>query len=113
MLQEERRLVAPDQASALDAFLASLDACIATERDFTLVLDDPAGNSYVERPDESDAAELKEERYERSRAQAESIGLSLGAESTDAQVMRAVVSRCSCSKAIGLSLGTDGASPNA
>ena len=34
MLQEERRLGAPDQASALDAFLASLHACIAIERDF-------------------------------------------------------------------------------
>ena len=79
MLQEERRRVAPDQASALDGFLANLDACLASEQGFTLVLDDPAGNSYVERPDESDAAELKEERYERSRAQAESIGLSLGA----------------------------------
>ncbi len=79
MLQEERRRVAPQQASALDDFLANLDSCIAADRDFTLVLDDPAGNSYVERPEESDAAELREERYERSAAQAESIGLSLGA----------------------------------
>ena len=84
MLQDERRKAAPDQAAALDGFLANLDCCIASDRDFTMVLDDPAGNSYVERPDDSDAAELREERYERTHAQAESIGLSLGAQASDA-----------------------------
>ena len=74
--------MAPEQAKALDGFLASLDACIATDRPFSLVLDDPAGNSYVEHPEDSDAAELREERYERTAAQAESIGLSLGAGAT-------------------------------
>ena len=103
MLQEERRLVAPDQASALDAFLANLDACIATERDFTLVLDDPAGNSYVERPDVRDAAELREERYERSWAQAESIGLSLGADgaSTNTEVMVAAIENVHVASPLG------------
>ncbi len=38
VLQEERRAVDPGTAAALDAFLARLDACIAVEQPYTLIL---------------------------------------------------------------------------
>ncbi len=38
VLQEERRAADPGTAAALDAFLTRLDACIAVERPFTLIL---------------------------------------------------------------------------
>ena len=58
----------------MDAFLARLDACAAGEAAFTLVLDDPAGNSYVEAGAGADAA-LALERYERTPEQARGIAL--------------------------------------
>lgn len=46
------------------------------ERPFTLVLDDPAGNSFVESPSSAEHDPLLSlERYERSAAQAAAIGL--------------------------------------
>ena len=38
LLQEERRGQDPETAAALDAFLARLDACIAVEESYTLIL---------------------------------------------------------------------------
>ena len=57
------------QGAAVGEFLARLDACAAGEAAFTLVLDDPAGNSYVEAGAGADAA-LALERYERTPEQA-------------------------------------------
>lgn len=50
LLQEERRAADPATAKLIDDFLAKLDACQQGDRDFTVLLDDPAGNSYVESP---------------------------------------------------------------
>ena len=50
LLQEERRAADPATAKLIDDFLAKLDACQQGETDFTVLLDDPAGNSYVESP---------------------------------------------------------------
>ncbi|XP_057436587.1 uncharacterized protein LOC130729000 [Lotus japonicus] len=49
-LQEERRKVAPETAEALDQFLAKLRACATGESSFTFIVDDPAGNSFIENP---------------------------------------------------------------
>lgn len=58
-------------------FLGSLDAICAGKLGVTIILDDPAGNSYVQSL--SDDAELdkqlKIERYERSFEQNEEMGL--------------------------------------
>ena len=62
------------QGAAVDAFLARLDACAAGEVAFSLVLDDPAGNSYVEAGTGPDAA-LALERYERTPEQARGAAL--------------------------------------
>ena len=42
-VQDQRRVVDPTTAAAVEAFLEKLDACIAAERDFHLIIDDPAG----------------------------------------------------------------------
>lgn len=58
-------------------FLGSLDSIVAGTLSITLILDDPAGNSYVQSL--SDDAELdkqlKIERYERTFEQNEEMGL--------------------------------------
>ena len=51
--QVVRRAVDPDTAGKIDAFLALLRACAAGEDSalpFTVVLDDPSGNSFLENP---------------------------------------------------------------
>ena len=62
-------VIAKAQGAAVEAFLARLDACAAGEAAFTLALDDPAGNSYVEAGAGADAA-LALEHYERTPEQA-------------------------------------------
>ena len=50
LLQEERRAADPATAKLIDEFLDKLDSCTQGDTDFTVVVDDPAGNSYVESP---------------------------------------------------------------
>lgn len=50
LLQEERRLADAATAKLIDDFLEKLDRCTQGDQDFTVVVDDPAGNSYVESP---------------------------------------------------------------
>lgn len=58
-------------------FLDQLDEATAGNTPFTLVLDDPAGNSFVQSlaDDYKDDASLKIERYTRSFDQNEELGL--------------------------------------
>ncbi|GAQ90149.1 hypothetical protein KFL_006060030 [Klebsormidium nitens] len=49
-LQAERRDADPTMAAALDTFLGQLDAAAEGRRAFTVVLDDPTGNSFIENP---------------------------------------------------------------
>ncbi|GMP23945.1 hypothetical protein CsSME_00001373 [Camellia sinensis var. sinensis] len=61
-LQEERKVhvplqpifcfseVDPQSAEAIDRFLPKLRACAKGESSFTIILDDPAGNSFIENP---------------------------------------------------------------
>ena len=50
LLQEERRAADPTTAKLIDDFLAKLDSCQQGKKDFTVIVNDPAGNSYVESP---------------------------------------------------------------
>ncbi len=50
LLQDERKAADPTTAKLIDDFLAKLDSCQQGERDFTVIVNDPAGNSYVESP---------------------------------------------------------------
>lgn len=42
--------VAPDTAEAINAFLKKLRSFAAGDASFTFILDDPAGNSFIENP---------------------------------------------------------------
>lgn len=42
--------MAPETAEAIDQFLVKLRACATGESSFMFVLDDPAGNSFIENP---------------------------------------------------------------
>ncbi|KAL8158910.1 hypothetical protein V2J09_000447 [Rumex salicifolius] len=47
-LQEERRKVDPQMAEAIDRIILKLKACARADSSFTFILDDPAGNSFIE-----------------------------------------------------------------
>ncbi|XP_058209090.1 uncharacterized protein LOC131322015 isoform X2 [Rhododendron vialii] len=49
-LQETRKKVNPETAEAIGHFLLKLKAYANAESPFTLILDDPAGNSFIENP---------------------------------------------------------------
>ncbi|KAI3824395.1 hypothetical protein L1987_05853 [Smallanthus sonchifolius] len=49
-LQEERKKVDPQTAEAIDEFIPKLRACATGTSSFTFILDDPAGNSFIENP---------------------------------------------------------------
>ncbi|KAL5728903.1 hypothetical protein ACHQM5_001930 [Ranunculus cassubicifolius] len=74
-LQEERKKVDPERAEALDQFLIKLKSCVNGDVEFTFVLDDPSGNSFIENPfaPASDLA-LTITYYERTPEQQESLG---------------------------------------
>lgn len=76
-LQPERRAANPEAGAAIDAFLAKLDAAAASEAAFTLVLDDPAGNSGVESAGPGDPL-VSVVYYDRTPEQAAACGLKPG-----------------------------------
>ena len=84
-LQEVRRRVDPTGAAKIDEFCARLDACCLGEQGFTLVLDDPAGNSFIETPEGKldDDPQLVVEKYERTKEQREELGLLVSDDELD------------------------------
>ncbi|XP_040869059.1 zinc finger protein ZPR1 isoform X5 [Glycine max] len=78
-LQEERKKVAPETAEAIDQFLVKLRACAKGESAFTFILDDPAGNSFIENPfAPSSDPSLTIKFYERTPEQQASLGYLVG-----------------------------------
>lgn len=74
-LQEERKKVDPHKAEAIDQFLIKLRAYAAGDSPFTLILDDPAGNSFIENPfAPSPDPSLTIKFYERTPEQQASLG---------------------------------------
>ncbi|ERN20325.1 zinc finger protein ZPR1 isoform X1 [Amborella trichopoda] len=74
-LQEERRKVDPETAEALDRFLIKLKSCAEGNVPFTFILDDPAGNSFIENlfaPSSDPALTVK--FYDRTPEQQASLG---------------------------------------
>ncbi|XP_022892473.1 zinc finger protein ZPR1-like isoform X2 [Olea europaea var. sylvestris] len=83
-LQEERKKVDPQTAEAIDQFLVKLRACATGDSPFALILDDPAGNSFIENPlAPSPDPLLTMQAYERSREQVASLGYLEGEPSTE------------------------------
>lgn len=66
-----------DKAEKLECFLKKIDEIIECKRQVTLILDDPAGNSYIQSLGDDDAPDdrLKITRYERNFEQNEELGL--------------------------------------
>nr|ABF70002.1 zinc finger (ZPR1 type) family protein [Musa acuminata] len=57
-LQEERKKVDPVTAEAIDEFLTKLRSLVSGNAAFTFILDDPAGNSFIENPTKEQQASL-------------------------------------------------------
>ncbi|CAL1352629.1 unnamed protein product [Linum trigynum] len=74
-LQDERRKVNPETAEAIDQFLSKLRACARGDSSFTIILDDPAGNSFIENPcAPSPDPALNIKFYDRTPEQQASLG---------------------------------------
>ncbi|GJS77844.1 zinc finger protein ZPR1-like protein isoform X1 [Tanacetum coccineum] len=74
-LQDERKKIDPQTAEAIDEFILKLRACAAGNSSFTFILDDPAGNSFVENPyAPSPDPSLTIDFYERTPEQTASLG---------------------------------------
>eukprot|EP01122_Echinamoeba_exundans_P016849 TRINITY_DN8673_c0_g1_i1.p1 TRINITY_DN8673_c0_g1~~TRINITY_DN8673_c0_g1_i1.p1 ORF type:complete len:461 (+),score=66.40 TRINITY_DN8673_c0_g1_i1:103-1485(+) len=74
-LQPERKKANPEQADTIDLFIAKLMKIIKCESEFTFILEDPAGNSYIESFPGNLDANLKFEHYERSDYQDGLLGI--------------------------------------
>jgi zinc finger protein len=75
--QEERRAAAPSVAAQIDAFTAKLEELKEGGKKFTFIIDDPAGNSFVENPSAPAAdPNLTITHYERNREQNRALGIS-------------------------------------
>ncbi|KAJ9565030.1 LOW QUALITY PROTEIN: hypothetical protein OSB04_000996 [Centaurea solstitialis] len=74
-LQEERKKVDPQIGEAIDEFILKLKACATGNSSFTFILDDPAGNSFIENPyAPSPDPSLTIDFYERTSEQQASLG---------------------------------------
>ncbi|KAL2244541.1 zinc finger protein ZPR1 [Sesamum indicum] len=74
-LQEERKKVDPQTAEAIDEFLIKLRTCATGKSQFTFILDDPAGNSFIENPyAPSPDSSLTIKFYERTPEQHAALG---------------------------------------
>ncbi|OVA05104.1 zinc finger protein [Macleaya cordata] len=86
-LQDERKRVDPETAEALDRFLMKLKSCAIGDVSFTLILDDPAGNSFIENPfAPSMDPSLTIKFYERTPEQQASLGFAVESSSGEIQV---------------------------
>jgi len=75
--QEQRREVDAAAAVKIDAFLANLQSCLKAEKPFVFILDDPAGNSFIQNPlAPKEDPEMIELHYTRTTEQNESLGIS-------------------------------------
>ncbi|CAL9041193.1 unnamed protein product [Musa banksii] len=74
-LQEERKKVDPVTAEAIDEFLTKLRSLVSGNAAFTFILDDPAGNSFIENPLAPSLDPLLSIKfYERTKEQQASLG---------------------------------------
>ncbi|KAI8052023.1 ZPR1 zinc-finger domain-containing protein [Syncephalis plumigaleata] len=73
----------------IESILSHLQKYIEGKESFTLIIDDPAGNSYVENPFiPNDDPNMKMVFYQRSSAQNEFLGLNASGEESDATNMQ-------------------------
>ncbi|XP_073005458.1 uncharacterized protein [Typha latifolia] len=74
-LQEERKKVDQEKGEAIDQFLVKLKSLASGNAAFTVILDDPAGNSFIENPNAPSSDPLLSIRfYDRTAEQQASLG---------------------------------------
>eukprot|EP00727_Mastigamoeba_balamuthi_P009795 m51a1_g5438 hypothetical protein (504) ;mRNA; r:174123-176114 len=76
-LQQERRAENPEVADKIDSVIAALQKCATFEGgEFTVIVDDPAGNSFVENPQApAEDPSLSVLHYRRTREQNHALAL--------------------------------------
>jgi zinc finger protein len=80
--QPVRKALNPDLAAKLDMFIQQLRDCVELKQKFTFVIDDPAGNSYVENKLAPMAdPSLNLEHYSRSEQQDKQLGANITTQS--------------------------------
>ncbi|CAI7988803.1 Zinc finger protein ZPR1 [Geodia barretti] len=80
--QPVRKALNPDLAAKLDMFIQQLRDCVELKQKFTFVIDDPAGNSYVENKLAPMAdPSLNVEHYSRSEQQDKQLGANITTQS--------------------------------
>lgn len=66
----------PEVYEKIEAYIKQLEKCMRAEMQFTLILDDPAGNSFVENPmAPQEDPNLQVSHYDRTEAQSEQVGV--------------------------------------
>ena len=80
--QEARQLAAPDVYEKIAVFISKVGTFIEVRAPFTVILDDPSGNSYIELvlenlTDVESDGQVKLEKYSRTKAQLEALGFSM------------------------------------
>lgn len=74
--QEVRRAAEPQMAEKIDEFIQSLKRLKTVEREFTLIMEDPSGNSFIENPAAPQRDEaLTVSRFKRTPQQDMQLGL--------------------------------------
>lgn len=77
--QPVRRVMNRDLADQIDAFIVLLRDCLESKRTFTVIVDDPSGNSNIEKLTPNDP-QVKTSQYKRTKEQNRALGLGLTAE---------------------------------
>ena len=74
--QPERKEICPELAEQIDKFCSRLDDLLLVEKQFTFILEDPTGNSFIENPDAPKPDPLlKVEHYIRSKDDEDVLGI--------------------------------------
>jgi zinc finger protein len=86
-LQEQqpvRRVMNKALAEQIDSFIGKLQECLECKNPFTVILDDPSGNSNIEKLNPNDP-QIKMSQYKRTVEQNRALGLGLQADHNEQQ----------------------------
>lgn len=75
-MQEVRKRMDPEAHEKINKFCEKLEVCANGNQAFTVILDDPSGNSYIEyHPGPLSDKYLKKDLYIRTKEQIKALGL--------------------------------------
>jgi len=74
--QPVRKVMYPEEAQKIDEFVEKLKQCLKVEQPFTISVDDPSGNSFIENPSApKDDPNMRFFYYQRNLEQNKAVGL--------------------------------------